>query len=143
MSKRIVSTLDETLLCAEKSLNTLDIQSEQLTNINSNLNDINNNLSYSEYLIKKIKSIFYNKYFFNETQYSEKKEIQKKSNTMEQNKQNIEDNLTSKLNILKQINLKISDVLDFQNNLVKNLDNKTDITDLEMNNINNKLNELI
>ena len=157
-NEKNILNLNNTLNIAEKSLFILDEQGEQLINVNSKLDEIDNNLSYSNYLLKKIKSIFYNKYFFNEKQYLKNKiknneDILLEQNNIEiinnesillnKNKQNIEDNLINKLNILKEINLKISDVLDFQNNLINNLNDKTDNTDLEMNSVNNNLNELI
>ena len=132
-----------------KGINTLELLSEQrdkLNKINNETDEINNNISYSQYILNKMSSIFFN---IKSKIYSEKLDIQENPEKKEYDKINCcikKDNLLNndnKLSIqlksLKNINILIGHEIDNQQGIIQKINLKVDKSSGEIYNINKQI----
>lgn len=124
---------EETIIKGRITLDKLHHQKSKIENVNNKLNNIETKLSYSEYLVNKMSSIFYNIYTnifpssFNDQSNHEKKTP------------NIKVINGDYLENIKEINLQIGDELDLQNELLNNINNKADYNLSKVDQINKKI----
>ena len=121
--------IDKILDDSYKTLIILDNQKEKLNNIEKFSDNINVNLSTSEIIINKMRSIWFNikSKFINYNQetnvYHENKS--KNSQITNQDDNNIVNNIiNNKIKKIKEVNLIIGDELDIHNEKLENINNK-------------------
>lgn len=136
--------MDQSLDIAQNTLTLLESQTQKINNIGTKVDNIDQQLSYSEYLVNKMSSILFN--IFNKNIIFNglvDKDQDDQSFDKDQNDQSIDKDLedksldiTNNLENLKNLNLLISDHLDLHNEKLTNLHEKienTNIKTLELN----------
>lgn len=152
--EEINKTNQDTIKKSIKTLELLDSQKEKLNKADNNISEIDSNLSYSQIILNKMSSIYFNlKSKFNKESeipcvVSENQEINQGINqeiNQEINQKNLKsfekkNNLSKDLSTLKNLGLIISDELDNQNNLILNLQDKVEHSQSNLQSINYQVN---
>ena len=147
--KYVYETNTETI---NKGIDTLELLSEQrdkLNKINKETDEIDNNISYSQYILNKMSSFFFN---IKTKIYSEKLDIQEKPDIQEHpeydkincrikkdNLLNNDNKLSIQLKSLKNINILIGDEIDNQQGIIQKINLKVDKSSDEIYNINKQI----
>ena len=158
-----IDTMDKCYKTLEKLLE----QRDKIEKVDNNLNNIQQHLSYSEYLVKKMSSFMYNigtKFRVLKSESLKPGEISETDETinihkkpinihihkkpinihkkyLQKNDNNSSDEISDQLRILKELNLIIGDELDLHNNILENIqikvESNTDKVTIISNNIHN------
>jgi len=157
---------EDTIVKGITTLNKLEEQGDKLRRAENSINNIDNTLKYSDYVVKTMESLYSNikknlGYLFLKNKDNEQVILNNDNsdmnpvniaNTDTELKDNIKDNikdyrnndsrLLNQLSLIKEININIGQELDIQNEIISNLNQNTDSTNNLVNNLNSRIKKL-
>ena len=141
--------MNQTLNIAQNTIELLESQTHKINNLENNIENIDETLTYSEYLLNKMSSILFNIFnknlLFNQSKDKDLKDQSKDKDLKDQSKDKDLDkslDISNDLENLKNLNVLISDHLDLHNEKLTNLNEKIENTNIKTLKLNKSIRKL-
>ena len=162
LNTKVINNTEDTIAKGIATLNKLEEQGEKLKRAENSINNIDNTLKYSDYVVKTMESLYSNVkknlgYLFYSNN-NNNNDIPENDNSDAnsvnignidtelkdtiKDKRNNDSCLINQLSLIKEININIGQELDNQNEIISNLNQNTDSTNNLVNNLNLRIKKL-
>ena len=164
LNTKVINNTEDTIAKGIATLNKLEEQGDKLKRAENSINNIDNTLKYSDYVVKTMESLYSNVkknlgYLFYRNNNNDIPENDNSdANSVNignidtelldnikdtiKDKRNNDSCLISQLSLIKEININIGQELDNQNELITNLNQNTDANNNLVNNLNSRIKNL-